>query len=635
MNTDDRIARRIIFSALLGAASATAFADVAQIPDEPQASALAADVTWRKLLHYEPAGAAQDDVNSVVHSPEFFLAKTGKSDPESELQATLSAMAAAVGDNPNEHAQCRFPARYLWLKKQSMLADVADLQCPLFEKWIFGDATESISIVFATGYLGNPASYYGHVLLKFNSSAARQTSDLLDVSVNYGAIIPEGVGPVSYIYNGATGGYSAGFSHIEYYFHDYNYGEIELRDLWEYELNLSKEEVRFIVAHSWEVLGKEYTYYFFRRNCAYRMAEVVELIDGIKIIPPRRPWTVPQAMIRQTAESERNGVPLVADITYHPSRQSLFYKKYLLLDRDERKAVRDVARRPITSSTEELLSNFGTESQQEVIEALIDYYQYVIGRDEPEDSVKNIEYRKLLALRFQLPPVTAVSDSRDIDKLAPDGGQSPGYLAFGAIHNDELGSALSIRLRAAYYDVLDSSLGHVPNSALTMGDIELRVDDGGVTLRKADLFYVEAVNGAITGLPADNGRAWITALGLVQQNLACDDCLILRIRGDMGRTLALGESAVAGIYAGGAIQDNRHQQGIAFLRLTAFVNMTGSDRFRLRAQYESRYHIDSFLEFEDVFSVEGRLTLSRDWDMRLRLEKNVASEAVLSIGYYW
>jgi hypothetical protein len=143
------------------------------------------------------------------------------------------------------------------------------------------------------------------------------------------------------------------------------------------------------------------------------------------------------------------------------------------------------------------------------------------------------------------------------------------------------------------------------------------------------------VNGAITGLPADNGRAWITALGLVQQNLACNDCLILRIRGDMGRTLALGESAVAGIYAGGAIQDNRHKQGIAFLRLTAFVNMTGSDRFRLRAQYESRYHIDSFLEFEDVFSVEGRLTLSRDWDMRLRLEKNVASEAVLSIGYYW
>lgn len=648
MNIDSRIARRIILSALLGVVSAAAIAEPTPLPDGPQLAAnpapvsndlrfsvLAAQSTWRKLLHYDPDGAAQDDVTSVVHSPEFFLAESGKSDPESELRATVSAMSAPVGDDPNDHAQCRFPARYLWLKKQSMLADVADLECPLFEEWIFGDATESISIVFATGYLGNPASYYGHTLLKFNSSEARQKSDLLDVTVNYGAIIPEGVGPISYMYNGATGGYSAGFSHIEYYFHDHNYGELELRDLWEYELSLNPAEVRFIVAHSWELLGKEYTYYFFRKNCVYRMAEVVEIVEGVEIIPPNRPWTIPQTVIRRTAESEHDGAPLVADVIYHPSRQSQFYEKYLLLDDDGRKAVRDIARKPGPARTNDILSGLRTASQQEVVEALLDYYRYLIGRDEPEDSANNVEYRNLLAIRFRLPPVVAVTRSDNSDRAGPGAGRAPGYMSLGAINNDALGSALSIRLRGAYYDVLDSSVGHVPNSVLSMVDVNLRVDDNGVSIRKFDLFYVEAVNGAVTGLPADDGRAWILAMGLVQQNLACDDCLVLRFRGDIGRTLALGESSVAGIYAGGALQDNRHQQGLAFLRLTAFVNMTGSDRFRLRAQYESRYHVDSILDFEDVFSVEGRLALSKNSDMRLRLEKNVASEAMLSIGYYW
>lgn len=633
MCIDSRIVRGIIAYILLSAVSATAIGQNVVTGDSARIQTLSADATWRKLLHYEPGGEAQNNVVSAVLSPEYFLAEAGKSNPLGELRATLAAMVAPVGDDSNQHAQCRFPARYLWLKKMSMLTGVADVNCPLFEQWIFGDATDSVSIVFATGYLGNPASYYGHTLLKFNSSTARHKTDLLDVSVNYGAIIPDGVGPISYIFNGATGGFSAGFSDIEYYFHDHNYGELELRDLWEYELNLSEDEVRFVIAHSWEVLGKEFTYYFFRRNCAYRMAEVIELVDGIEIIPPQRPWTIPQVLVRRAADTKRDSVPLIADVIYHPSRQSLFYEEFLLLDHEEREVMRNIARNPLSTDPGELMGDLTTESKQEVIDTLINYYRYVIGPDEPDDSANNAQYRKMLALRFRLPPAT--SSRIQMERGGPEGGRAPGYVSFGSFHNDILGSGVFIRVRPAYYDVLDSSVGHVPNSALSMLEMSLFATDDGLFLRKLDIFYVEAVNGAISGLPKDNGRSWILAAGLQQQNLACDDCLVFRVRADLGRSRALGKHIVAGVYVGGALQDNRNRQGNAFLRATAFVNLAESDRFRMRAQYEKRYHFDSLLDMEEVFSVEGRFVLSEHWDARLRLEKNMASEAVLSLGYYW
>ena len=158
---------------------------------------VANDTIWLKLVKYEEPRFSQGRYESVVLSDEFFLAEDGKENPLSELEATIVAMSEPLDGDPNAHAQCRFPGRYLWMRRQGLLADVGEIECPNFNAWIHGEATDSISIIFATGYLGNPASYYGHTLLKFNSSTARDSSKLLDVTVNYGAIIPPNVSPVS------------------------------------------------------------------------------------------------------------------------------------------------------------------------------------------------------------------------------------------------------------------------------------------------------------------------------------------------------------------------------------------------------------------------------------------------------
>lgn len=607
-----------------------AFAALGLATTIANAQVTAQDPMWLRLGHYDAKGGGFE---STVQTPEFFLAAKGKTDPTAELDATLQAMRAPDTEDPNMHAQCRFPARYLWLHRIGALPNVAPRVCPQFDSWMFEGAPESISVIFATGYLGNPASYYGHTLLKFNAPGDARRSDLLDVTVNYGAIIPPGTGPLEYIVRGAAGGFSAGFSHIQYYFHDHQYGDVELRDLWEYELNLPAEDVTMIVAHSWEVLGREFTYYFFRRNCAYRMAEVVEVIEGIEIIPPKRPWTVPQALVRRTSAQTYRGEPLVRRVTYRPSRQSRFYASYDQLSDAARSAAQTVVRGAADGLDTAAIEALPAAARAATTDALLDYYQYRIpGNAAPDDPLRNA-YRKLLAYRFTQPTGarTAVPEpARD-----PASDRPPGYLAAGYGNNSSTGVSTTLQVRAAYYDALDASVSHVPDSELTMGDVEIELRDSSARLRKAQLFRVESVNGARSGLPGDNGKSWRLALGLTSQDLACDTCLVARFDGDIGRSRALGRRATVGAYVGGALQDNRNNNGNAFARASTYLNWRPSDRLSLRARYEHRRHLDGGLQGQDVLSLRARWQITQRLDARLSLRRNVAEQYALSFGYYW
>lgn len=619
------------FSILLCFLIAVPTAKGAVAHDATDLATLARNPTWLKLVKYQRTGG--NGKESAVTDPEFFLAPDGRTNPVGELRATIRALSEPLGAEADEHAKCRYPARYLWLKSQSVFHDTDDIICPSFDNWIFGQQTDSISVVFVTGYLGNPASYYGHTLLKFNSSASREETELLDVSVNYGAIIPPGIGPLAYIYNGATGGFDAGFSHIEYYYHDYNYGELELRDLWEYELILEPAEVKLVMAHAWEVLGKAFTYYFFRRNCAYRMAELVEIVRGIEIIPGRRLWTVPQAVVRRLTETGNGSESLIAARKWRPSRQSVFYASFERLSKTERHALGSLVEDPESSRTGQLLREMPVDSQTRVVDTAMDYYAYRMPKHGNGDSELSRASRAVTALRFRLPKGNRVLLEQP--SAGPERDRAPGYLSAGVVRFDARKTGARFRIRPAYYDVLDSSTSHVQDSELSMGDVIVDVRDGKVSVTRVGLFRVEAVNAAVSGLPGDSGRSWALALGATEQYPGCNSCLVARFEGDYGRSAPLWRDATIGFYAGGAIQDNRNDFGNLFGRAKAYINARWTANFRSSLRYELRYHVDSPRKTEDVFALDSRCKLSRNWDLRLELRKNVTRSASLTVGYYW
>ena len=594
---------------------------------------LADHQTWLNLLRYEQDSSSESGYLSAIHSPTFFLSKQGRWDAHQELQATLAALKAPIDDEPNKHARCRFPARTIWLSQQlpnQVITSVKPSDCPDFYDWSEQGTTESLSIVFASGFLGNPASFYGHTLLKLNGPKTKTSTQLEDTSVNYGAIDIDQDNPVAYILKGIFGGYESGFSDIKYYFHDHNYGENELRDMWEYPLNLSKDEVTFLVAHAWEVMGQKYTYYFFKQNCAYRMAELFNIIDGIDIVPSNPLWVFPQAVIQKAQNSTHNGKKLLSGFKRHLSRQSDLYHKYSTLDDKQQAWVEDIAN-DISLLNQQSFNQLPTQSKKQIVDTLLDYYNVVRDKQALDADPANRAYKKVLAKRFALPPGAEATPKANINN-PPHKGRKPSYVSAGIVDSDN-GQAMRVRIRPAYYDPLDSDDGHIDFAQLSMGDLSLDFDDANVSLNYLDIIRIRSINSKATGLPGDSGFAWNIRTGWQKLNLSCSDCTTFRVQGDMGYSFPIDQDLVVAAYVGGGIQDRKQQQSHAFTRASLEAIGRINDKWRYSAAIEARHFIEAGTEYHQNFQLRYRI--NTNMDVRASYQHDGSSSIGLSFGLYW
>lgn len=595
---------------------------------------LAFDNTWLKLLHYDEVNNLYSGYLSTIHSDEFFLSKAGKENPAAELEATIDAMEQPVYGDVNNHAQCKFPARLMWLQKvkKGWADSLSSIKCKDFNNWNNGGQTESISIVFATGFLENPASYYGHTLIKLNTQD-QNISRLQDVSVNYGAIETTEDDPVSYIIKGLFGGYDAGFSDTQYAYHNHSYGENELRDLWEYKLGLTQEETDFIVAHAWEVLGKRYTYYFLDKNCSYRMAELLEIVDGVDIIPDTKFWMIPQALIQKMSASRYNKKPLIQDVIFTPSRQSRLYEKYRSLSAEDQTLFSSVLTQPelldSTAFTEKDLMD-----KYLILDAILDYHQFILAKSSELAGNTKATYKKALSRRYSLPPGNP--DIVQLQPKDPTGGRSPSFFSVSTVDNSSSGKVLDIRIRPAYYDELDADIGHIPGAALSMMDSTFRYDGSDVQLRELNVIKINSVNPYSTGLPYDSNRAWRLSLGLKPVNLTCENsCSSLGIEGHYGFAWHVSQEAFFSTFIGGRLQENRLGSGNVIVKATTAFNGKLFDGFTYRLEYSLPGSLDGELFQNKNFIAEARYRIHRDMDIRFTFHENEGHEAGVSIGYYW
>ena len=468
---------RLLFFVVIFSSSFASFAtpsnvlkDLAQMP------------YWRTLLHFS-VGKSQSD----IIDPTFFLASAGGSDPYAELIATLNHLNMPIGNNVNNHAQCRYIARYHWLKQQvpSFFGDAPQINCPLFDSWTDQQQISSVSIVFASGYLGNPASFYGHVLLKLNSSDDSKNI-LQHQSLNFGAAIPNAENPLVYMAKGLFGGYNAVFSHGLFYKNIQTYGEAELRDLWEYQLQLKPQQVQQLIFHAWELIGREYQYFFLQQNCAYRMAELLELVIGAELISKAQPWAMPITVFHKLANIVQDGNNVVQQIIQHPSRQQRFNLRYAALNKVQRQVVSEIIAAEFFVHVDAYV-RLSKEHQSAVLEMLIDYLEFLRINKHPLFTEK-AKYQVLQA-RLQLPSTT--TDMKFNYSTAPHQGTLPSMLQLSAVQAKENGG--QIRLRATYYDLLTVDSGRAPYSALSMFDLTLRYSDT-FQIKRFDLLNIENMN---------------------------------------------------------------------------------------------------------------------------------------------
>ena len=208
----------IVLTTTISVARADEARHIADLQIAAQEQHLWQSTEWINLLHYNGKGKLADNYESEVNDSRFFIAPDGRTNPESELNATLAAFykTDVTGD---EHAQCEFIARLNWLK-QKLSIDSGSLpvvHCDKYIEWRKLVRSDSVTLIFPAYNLNSPSSMFGHTLLRLDSAEDKGNSRWLSTAINFGADVREGDNSILYAVKGLVGGYSGTFVTDHYY----------------------------------------------------------------------------------------------------------------------------------------------------------------------------------------------------------------------------------------------------------------------------------------------------------------------------------------------------------------------------------------------------------------------------------
>ncbi len=439
-----------------------------QLLQQARQARLADAREWHLLLHYR--ANLFGGYTSEQDDPGFFLAPDGKTNPEVELDATLRQFFSPdlVGRS-KQPAQCAFVARYAWLKERLNVdpSQLPPMPCERFERWIDEFHARSVTLVFPSAFMNNPASMFGHTFLRIDQEGQTAQTRLLAYTINFAADVPPDEG-LAYPVRGIFGGYRGQFSTVPYYLKVQEYRDIENRDIWEYRLNFNEQQIRRLLMHAWELRHASFDYFFFKENCSYHLLSLLEYADPSLHLTERfRFWTVPADTVRVLAAEPG----LVNEIAFRPSRVTLIRRKREHLSDMEQGLVKRLVRDGSIIESEDV-RGLPLSRQAVVLDIASDYALYISERDEAQVAISRERNRQILTARSLL---RIPSEDLKILPFAmqPELGHKTSRVSVGGgwRNND---TYEEVSLRTAYHDLLDPEPGYTPGAQIELGSISLR-----------------------------------------------------------------------------------------------------------------------------------------------------------------
>ncbi|MBF0286661.1 MAG: DUF4105 domain-containing protein [SAR324 cluster bacterium] len=420
---------------------------------------------WLRLLHYTPLKVEGE---SEIGDPRFFNARDGADHPAHELYETLEAIFDPVFERGNGHGICRFPARFYWLNQQLHFDPqyLPPVDCRSYNAWRKLIAAKSVSVVFASSYMGNPASVFGHTFLKFNQKKRNPSLNLLAHVVQFQAIVDDQIG-VLYALKGLFGGYDGYYALNPYYTPILSNIEFEDRSIWEYELNLTTEELEILIMHSWEMANSYIPYYFTLENCSYRTLELIEIAaPQYPLKSPYHLWAIPATTVRDVIDQKG----LFAKMNYFPARTRQLLQKFNTLTDAEKDILLTLVEQPewVQSEAYSLLPD---ERKGLILDTALDYLRSRLNENQ-DDLESEKKRRYLLRVRSRLKNVMPAQLPLTQEKPLQDG-HSANRVRLGIGGNRE-GVFQEFAIWPAYHDILADESGHLENSQLSVLDVRVR-----------------------------------------------------------------------------------------------------------------------------------------------------------------
>lgn len=473
---------------------------------------------WHTLLHYKRNIFFM--IESQADGDGFFFAEDGKTNPKAEMIASVRAFQDETKEVGIRHPQCAFPARFKYLKKTFGL-NPKPVECKDYQSWRENLPFHSVTMIFASYYANNPASVFGHTFMRINSSDKKSISDY---GVDFSAMTDTDSG-VEFALRGIFGGYIGQFSLKPYYIKMNEYIENENRDLWEYDLNLTTEQIDRLLDHIWELQRNTFfDYYFFRENCSYQLLTLLEVANpDWRLSDEFDLETIPVDSVKALTRTEG----AIKEVNYRPAFKKTVSQRLdslTSLERTQMKSLLSGEVKPLEVNSAKVL---------EAATAQLRYERFEEKKFTPEQEAllkETLIQRAKVGGKVEYPDVKG---TLPLDKLRPDLSHDSQKYSFTYGNNSSFGRYGELTLRASLHDLLDPDRGFPKNSQVEMSRWKFR-STGTDNLYLEELKYAEAFS--LFPLNKDEFKfSWRVAGRSYRVNDGtCERCLSHQLRSGFG-----------------------------------------------------------------------------------------------------
>ena len=440
---------------------------------------IANDPYWLQLGHYRPA--VTSEWKSEIDSLEFFLSPIGKRNPEAELNATLDSF------NQTDPIQfqtvaCQYPARFKWLKKK-LGTNWKEPSCPEMEQWKRIIDPKGMTLVFPTAFMNSPSSMFGHTLIRIDAKDQTRNKELVAFAVNFAAEPDSTDNAALFAIKGLIGQYPGAFSLMPYYRKVREYNDLESRDIWEYKLNFSEQEVENILLHLWELQHARFDYYFLDENCSYQLLALLQLAKEDLDLTGEFPL--------QAIPSDTVAVLRDKGLLDEPNYRAAFGTKLLhysdQMDDHNLAAVKEAMNGNYPSEEQ-----YSLQEQAAILEMAYEWLNFKFYDEGLDREVTAPQLTDLLRERSKL-QVRSPFEPVIKPEVSPEQGHGSARLGVAYSHSKESDNTLNLTWRASYHDLLDAPQGFIPGAQISFLDTELSVTEHGTT-RLERLYLLDAMS---------------------------------------------------------------------------------------------------------------------------------------------
>ncbi len=422
---------------------------------------------WHLLMH-----TPKD--HSEIDDDAFFVAEDGKYNLAAELDETIHHFNEDT-NRSDESLFCRFPARRAWLEHE-LNVSFGDGECHAYDALVAKMDPQKVTLVFPTAHINSPASMFGHTFLRIDSS---MDSKLMSYAINYAAQTDETNG-ITFAYKGLFGGYYGFYSMLPYYEKLKEYRDSESRDVWEYDLNLTHDEVMAMVRHIWELQRINSWYFFFDENCSYHMLWLAEIArPSVRLRDHFTYHVIPPQTVRAFEDEG-----LVSTKHFRPSKRTklLEYEKQLTpssIQTAKALASGDIKVQEKVFGPED---RYTLEAAAELVE-----YEYIEGKLTKEMYAKH--YHELLTKRAGLGQGEVLPIA---SKFNPDTAHHAARISVAQGWFDQR-SPLLIGWRPAFHDLSEDDTGHLSGAQIEFLDVQAGIDKDKISLEKLTVLSLASI----------------------------------------------------------------------------------------------------------------------------------------------